>query len=91
MKICRHPENSNQTTDVFTFHLSKLGFAFAQLLSRSSPESGSIIGVVQFTKVKRILAASANTREYPKADKGFNSFLPTIIKFSRILKFLLLI
>jgi hypothetical protein len=36
MQICRYPENSNQTTNVFTFHLSKLGSAFAQLLSRSS-------------------------------------------------------
>jgi hypothetical protein len=36
MQIWRHPENSNQTTDVFTFHLLKLGSAFAQLLSRSS-------------------------------------------------------
>jgi hypothetical protein len=36
MQIWRHPENSNQTTDVFTFHLLKLGSAFAPLLSRSS-------------------------------------------------------
>jgi hypothetical protein len=36
MQIWRHPENSNQTTDVFTFHLLKLGSVVAQLLSRSS-------------------------------------------------------
>jgi hypothetical protein len=36
MQILRYPENFNQTTDVFRFHLSKLGSAFAQLLSRSS-------------------------------------------------------
>jgi hypothetical protein len=36
MQIWWHPENSNQTTDVFTFHLLKLGSAIAQLLSRSS-------------------------------------------------------
>jgi hypothetical protein len=36
MQIWRYPENFNQTTDVFRFHLSKLGSAFAQLLSRSS-------------------------------------------------------
>jgi hypothetical protein len=36
MQIWSHPENSNQTTDVFTFHLSKLGSAFVQLLLRSS-------------------------------------------------------
>jgi hypothetical protein len=36
MQLRRHPENSNQTTDVFTFQLLKLGSAVAQLLSRSS-------------------------------------------------------
>jgi hypothetical protein len=36
MQICRYAENSNQTTDVFTIHLLKLGYAFAQLSSRSS-------------------------------------------------------
>jgi hypothetical protein len=36
MQIWRHPKNSNQMTDVFTFHFLKLGSAFAQLLSRSS-------------------------------------------------------
>jgi hypothetical protein len=36
MQLWRHPENSNQMTDVFTFHLLKLGSAVAQLLSRSS-------------------------------------------------------
>jgi hypothetical protein len=36
MQIWRYPENFNQTTDVFRFHLSKMGSAFAQLLSRSS-------------------------------------------------------
>jgi hypothetical protein len=36
MQIWRYPENFNQTTDVFRFHLSKLGSGFAQLLSRSS-------------------------------------------------------
>jgi hypothetical protein len=36
MQIWWHPENSNQTTDVFTFLLLKLGSAVAQLLSRSS-------------------------------------------------------
>jgi hypothetical protein len=36
MQIWRYPENFNQTTDVFRFHLSKLGSVFAQLLSRSS-------------------------------------------------------
>jgi hypothetical protein len=35
MQTWWHPENSNQTTDVFTFHLLKLGSAVAQLLSRS--------------------------------------------------------
>jgi hypothetical protein len=53
MQIWRHPENSNQRTDVFTFHLLKLGSAFAQLLSRSSimtvgTSSKNIFGYVSY-------------------------------------------